>query len=151
MIHCMSVLGRRKIKYGRDSFCILILFNWNVSDPVKLYTGLYAQELEEQMSQIEELQKEEQLLLPENIDYLRCLSPKIILIFHMQFPYTRHLHCTCIKLVYRPGLYFCYNGNCIHKFQAFVLLFYCPCIEFNTKLIDFDLRHWPWWRILGHW
>lgn len=33
--------------------------------------GLYAQELEEQMSQIEELQKEEQLLLPENIDYLR--------------------------------------------------------------------------------
>lgn len=44
-----------------------------MSDLVKLYTGLYAQELEEQMSQIEELQKEEQLLLPENIDYLRYL------------------------------------------------------------------------------
>lgn len=64
-----------------------------MSDLVKLYTGLYAQELEEQMSQIEELQKEEQLLLPENIDYLRCLFislTKFILILYMHdhFPYT---------------------------------------------------------------
>ncbi|XP_062591795.1 protein MTO1 homolog, mitochondrial-like [Saccostrea cucullata] len=32
--------------------------------------GLYAQEIEEQMSQIEELQQEEQLRLPDSIDYL---------------------------------------------------------------------------------
>lgn len=122
----------------REINICLLLCTWNASDLVKLYTGLYAQELEEQMSQIEELQKEEQLLLPENINYLRCLFislTKFILILYMHdhFPYTLKVDID----IDHVSIYWLTNLLCF--------------IQFNWLLyICYDGNHIPWYMDFKH-